>query len=156
MISQEKTKPGTEQGSSVPDTIQQAATMISKGDFHEAQLTGQLWVRSGQELLYIVALTNDQDTLEPLECHGSFLELEPNLHYLRATLNPGAHLNLKAKINGVVALALVDFGAIGIFLHLHFVQECGAVVSPREYPCEVKVIDRRIINFGLITHEVSV
>ena len=53
-------------------------------------------------------------------------------------------------------LALVDSGAIGIFLHPQFTQECGAVISPREYSHEVMVIDGRMINSGLITHETSV
>ena len=83
-------------------------------------------------------------------------KLELDLHYLRATLNPRAHLLLKAKINGMAALAFVDSGATRIFLHLQFVQECGAVVSPREYSHEVRVIDGRVINSSLITHEVSI
>ena len=131
--------------------------MISKGDFREAQPTGQLWVGLRQELLCIVASTNDHDALEPSpECHGSFSELEPDLHYLHATLDPGAHLTLKAKINGLAALALVDSSAIGIFLHPQFVQECGAVVNPREYLREVMVIDGRMINSVLITYKASV
>ena len=131
--------------------------MISKGDFREAQPTSQPWAGLRQELPYIVVSTNDEDTLEPSPvCHGSFSKFEPDLQYLRATLDPRAHLTLKAKINGVAALALVDSGAIGIFLHSQFTQECGAVVSPREYPCEVRMIDGRVINCGLITHEASV
>ena len=131
--------------------------MISKADFCEALPTGQLWVGSRQELPCIIASTNDQDTLEPSpECHGSFSELEVHLHYLRATLDPRGHLTLKAKINGMAALALVDSGATRIFLYPQFVQECGVVVSPREYPHEVRVIDGRMINFGLITHKASV
>ena len=131
--------------------------MISKGDFCEAQPTDQPWAMSGQELPCIVASTNDQDTLEPSsKCHGSFSKLEPDLHYLRATLDLGAHLTLKAKINGMAALALVDSGAIGIFLHPQFAQECGAMVSPRKYLREVRVIDGRMINSGLITHKASV
>ena len=78
----------------------------------------QPWAGSGQELPCIVASTNHQDTLESSpECHGSFSELGPDLHYLCATFDPGAHMTLRAKVNGVAALALVDSGATRIFFH---------------------------------------
>ena len=56
----------------------------------------------------------------------------------------------------MAALALVDSSATRIFLHLQFAQECGAVVSPRKYLHKVRVIDGRMINSGLITHEANV
>ena len=56
----------------------------------------------------------------------------------------------------MAALALVDFGATGIFLYPQFVKEYSAVVRPREYPREVTVIDGRVINSGLITYKATV
>ena len=96
--------------------------MISKGNFHEIQPTGQPWVGLGQgtrqEFPCIAASTNHQDIPESSpKCHGSFLELGPDLHYLRATLDLGAHLTLEAEVSGVAALALVDSGATRIFLY---------------------------------------
>ena len=110
-----------------------------------------------QELPCIAASTNYQDIPESsLECHGSFPELGSDLHYLRATLDPRAHLPLEAEVNGMAALALVDSSATRIFIHPQFAQECGAVVRPREYLHKVRVINGRVINSGLITHEASV
>ena len=45
-----------------------------------------------------------------------------SVSYLRATMDPEAHLTLQAHINSISALSLNDFGAIGIFMHPSFAQ----------------------------------
>lgn len=76
--------------------------------------------------------------------------------YLRATVDPGAHLNLKGRINLVVAELLVDSGATGVFMHPDFAKKCRATILLKKIPREVRVIDGRIISSGLITHEAVV
>lgn len=76
--------------------------------------------------------------------------------YLRATTDPEAQLTLNAQINFLAAITLVDSGATGIFMHPDFAQECRAEIKPKVAPREVRVIDGRMINSGLITHEAKV
>lgn len=75
---------------------------------------------------------------------------------MRATIDPEAYLTLKAEINGLAASTLVDSGATGIFMHPTFARECKAEVRPKLIPREVRLIDGRAINSGLITQEVTV
>lgn len=75
---------------------------------------------------------------------------------LRATTDPGAHLTLDAMINSIAATTLVDSGATGVFMHPQFAQICGATVTTKDIPREVRVIDGRRINSGLIIHEATV
>lgn len=77
-------------------------------------------------------------------------------HYVRATLEPAAHVTLSARINSMAAFTLVDSGATGIFMHQIFARDCGAEVKLKLIPREVRVIDCRVINSGLITHEALV
>lgn len=76
--------------------------------------------------------------------------------YLRATVDSGAHLTLDAKINSFEALTLVDSGATGVFMHPEFASQCNAIIKQKEVPREVRVIDGRVINSGLITHQAQV
>lgn len=46
----------------------------------------------------------------------------------------------------------MDSGATGIIMHQDFAQKCGAKVRSKWVPREVRVIDGRVINSGLITH----
>lgn len=82
------------------------------------------------------------------------LTLEPLC--LRATSDPTMHLTLDAKINGRSATVLVDSGATGTFMHPTFAKECQAIITPKTVPREVRVIDGRVINSGLITHEAEI
>lgn len=75
---------------------------------------------------------------------------------LRATLEPEAHVTLDATINSMAASTLVDSGATGIFMHPRFAEECNATLQLKRAPREVRVIDGRMINSGLITHEAVV
>ena len=76
--------------------------------------------------------------------------------YLRATLDPSAHVTLNAEINSFPCLTLVDLGATGIFLHPSFVEQCNVVLQLKAIPREVRVIDGRMISSGLIAHEAIV
>jgi hypothetical protein len=76
--------------------------------------------------------------------------------YVRATIDPGQHLSLHAKINSIPGLTLVDSGATGIFMHPKFAKQCNAVIQAKKVPREVRVIDGRVINSGLITHQAQV
>lgn len=76
--------------------------------------------------------------------------------YLRATIEQGSHVTLEAQLNSRGATALVDSGATGIFMHPQFAQDCQAEIKAKAIPREVRVIDGRMINSGLITHEASV
>lgn len=76
--------------------------------------------------------------------------------YLRATMEQGSHVTLEAQLNSRRATALVDSGATGIFMHPQFAQNCQAEIKAKAIPREVRVIDGRMINSGLITHEASV
>lgn len=80
----------------------------------------------------------------------------PAPHYLRATIEPAAHLTLNARINSVATTTLVDSGATGVFMHQNFARDCGAEVKRKLVPREVRVIDGRVINSGLITYEATV
>ena len=75
--------------------------------------------------------------------------------YLRST-DPGAHLTLHAIINSCKAFILIDSGAIGIFMHPKFVETCKAITHLKDNPREVRVIDGRVIDSGLITHQAQV
>lgn len=75
---------------------------------------------------------------------------------LRATIDPDAHLILDATVNSVVAPALIDSGATGVFIHPELVHKCNANLRLKQVPREVRVIDGRIIQSGLITHEASI
>lgn len=71
-------------------------------------------------------------------------------------MDPGVHLTLNATINSLPATTLVDSGATGVFIHPLFARKCHAEIRPKLVPREVRVIDGRIINSGLITHEAVV
>ena len=75
---------------------------------------------------------------------------------IHATINPETHLTLNAQINLLPAITLVDSGATGVFLHPKFAQECKADIRIKSTPRVVRVIDGRIIDSGLITHEATV
>lgn len=79
-------------------------------------------------------------------------EVVSDSFYLRATIDPNAHLALDARINFLAPLALVDSGATGVFMHPTCAAQCNAVIRPKVMPREVQVIDERVINLGLITH----
>lgn len=85
--------------------------------------------------------------------HGGSPTTELGLLYLRATVDAEAHLTLEAEVNSVAAVMLVDSGATGVFIHPNFAQLCNAKVKPKSIPREVRVIDGRVINSGLITQE---
>lgn len=74
-------------------------------------------------------------------------------HYLLATTEPGTHLTMEARINSLVATTFVGSSATGVFINQDFAQNCGVEVQPKLTPREVWVIDSRVINSGLITHE---
>jgi len=76
--------------------------------------------------------------------------------YLRVTTAPEAHLTLEAQINSLTSVMLVDSRDTGAFMHPNFVQECKVEIKPKALLWEVWVIDGRIINSGLITHEAIV
>jgi len=61
--------------------------------------------------------------------------------YLRATINPGAHLTLDAEISALMALALVDLGVTRVFMHFKFVKQLWALYS---HPCN-KVYTTRFL-----------
>ena len=83
-------------------------------------------------------------------------ELTTNSLYLRVTVDPNAHLILDTQINSLKALTLVNSGATGVFMHSTFVKQCKVVVQHKVTPQEVWLIDGRIINLGLITHQAQV
>ena len=87
----------------------------------------------------------------PREAQGGL-----DLLYLHATLDPDAHMTLNAEINSVPSLTLVDLGATEIFMHPSFVEQCNAVLQLKAVLHEVRVIDGRMISYGLITHEAIV
>ena len=76
-----------------------------------------------------------------------------NALYLCTITNPKAHLTLNTKVNSLEAVILVDSEATRVFMHPNFAQDRKAKIRFKEVPQEVQVIDGRIINFGLITHE---
>ena len=76
------------------------------------------------------------------------------LLYLKATNDLGLHLILDIQVNFQTATALVDSGATGIFMHPKFVWDCKAEVKVKVVLREI--IDGRIINSKLITHEATV
>jgi len=47
---------------------------------------------------------------------------------LRAMVDSGTHLTLEIEFNALPAIALIDSGAIGIFMHPQFARECQAIV----------------------------
>lgn len=73
--------------------------------------------------------------------------------YLRAMIDPESHLILDCTINSVKAHSLIDSGATGIFVNPQFIKECHAEIRTKAVPREVRVIDGRMINSGLITKE---
>lgn len=74
---------------------------------------------------------------------------------MRATTEPGTHLTIDARINSIAATTLVDSGATGVFMHHDFARHCGAEMRPKLIPWEVRIIDGRVINSSLITHEAT-
>lgn len=62
---------------------------------------------------------------------------------------------MDARINSFTATTLVDSGATGVFMHRDFARNCRAEIRAKLTPREVRVIDGRIINSGLITHEAT-
>ena len=94
--------------------------------------------------------------LEEYNLHGGNPTTELDLLYLRATIDAEAHLTLKAEVNSMAALVLVDSSATGIFIHPEFAQQCNAKLQPKKIPREVRVIDGRIINSSLITQEATI
>ena len=48
--------------------------------------------------------------------------------YLRATIDPNAHLTLDAQINSLKALTLINLEATGLFMHPTSAKQCKAVV----------------------------
>ena len=78
-----------------------------------------------------------------------------SVSYLRATMDLEAHLILQAHINSISTLALIDSRATGIFMHPSFAQQCKAKIRQKVRPREVRVIDGRIINSGLMTQEAT-
>ena len=84
------------------------------------------------------------------------LEVTTNFLYFCAIVDPDAHLTSDAQINSLKALTLIDSGAIGVFMHSTFAKQCKAVVQCKVTPREVHVIDGRVINSSLITHQAQV
>ena len=76
--------------------------------------------------------------------------------YLRATVDPEAHLTLEALLdrNPSPTSVLVDSGATGVFMHPDFARARHLPTRLKAVPREVRVIDGRTISSGLITHEV--
>ena len=66
------------------------------------------------------------------------------------------HLTMNVHMNKVSAVALVDSGATGVFMHPDFAKHCNATIRLKATPREVRVIDGRVISSGLITHEATV
>ena len=50
----------------------------------------------------------------------------------------------------------MDSGTTGLFMHPKFPQDCKAEIKTKMVPREVRVIDGRIINSGLITHKATI
>ena len=50
---------------------------------------------------------------------------------------------------------MVDSGATGIFMHPAFAASSAATIIEKAEPREVRVIDGRVINTGLVTHEAT-
>ena len=123
-----------------PGTLQTAAATISKEKLRE--LPHQLKPRA------LNILSSTLEVPEPIHF--------PIPLYLSATIDPGVHLTLNAQINSQVATTLIDSGATGIFMNSKFAQDCQAMIKAKEVPREVRVIDGRVINLGLITHEAIV
>ena len=84
------------------------------------------------------------------------LDVTTGFLYLCATVNPDVHLTLDAQVNSLKALTLVNSKATGVFMHPTFIKQCKAVIRCKVTPREVWVIDRRVINSGLITHQAQV
>ena len=66
------------------------------------------------------------------------------------------HLTMNVHMNNVSAVALVDSGATGVFMHLDFAKRCKATIRLKATPRDVRVIDGQIINSRLVTHEATV
>ena len=132
--------PGLKVSIRYPGTLQTAATTISKEKLRE--LPHQLKPRA------LNILSPTLEVSEPIHF--------PTLLYLRATIDPGVHLILNAQINSQAASALVDSGATGIFMNSKFAQDCQAIIKAKEVPREVRIIDGKVINSGLINHEATV
>lgn len=65
-------------------------------------------------------------------------------------------MTLNAQINSLVARTFVDSQVTEVFIHPNFVQECIAKIRPKVILREVQVINGRMINSRLITHEAMV
>ena len=50
----------------------------------------------------------------------------------------------------------MDLKAIGVFMHPNFAHKCQAIIQLKQVLWKVQVIDRRLINFGIITHKATV
>lgn len=72
--------------------------------------------------------------------------------YLQST-NPGAYLTLHVTINLFKALILIN---TGVFMHYKFEEIYNAITRLKDSSRNVWVIDGRVINFGLITHQARV
>ena len=123
-----------------PGTLRTAAATISKEKLKESP--HQLKPRALNILSPILEVPEPIHSLTPL--------------YLHATIDPKVHLTLNAQINSQAATALVDSRATGIFMNSKFAQDFQAMIKAKEVPREVRVIDGKVINSGLITHEAIV
>ena len=132
--------PGLKVSIRYPDTLQTTAATISKEKLRESP--HQLKPRALNILSPIL------EVLEPIH--------SPTPLYLRATIDPGVHLTLNAQINSQVATTLVDSRATRIFMNSKFAQDCQAMIKAKEVLREVRAINGRVINSGLITHEAIV
>lgn len=75
---------------------------------------------------------------------------------LRAANDSDLYLKLDTQINSRAATALVDPGVTRVFMHPKFARDCKAEIKTKMVPREIRVIDGRITNSGLITHEAIV
>ena len=75
---------------------------------------------------------------------------------VHATIDTEKHLTMNVHMNVVSAVALLDSGATGVFMHPNFAKHCNATIRVKATPHEVRVIDGRIISSRLSTHEASV
>lgn len=91
------------------------------------------------------------------ETHSSSsIVVELDLVYLHATIDVGVHVTLDAEVNSVAAFTLVDSGAMGVFMHVKFVEQCNAILQPKLVPRDVRVIDEWVISSELIPHETTI
>ena len=65
---------------------------------------------------------------------------------VHATVDMEKDLTVTMHMNNVSAVALVDSGATGVFMHPDFAKRCNATIRLKATPREVRVIDGRIIS----------